>query len=140
MLRLEVLAGGDALRQERLTRSLRDDLVALDGVTVEFADAQASLADGCKGGWTADVLLWTSIAASARPASQLLITAIKEWCAKERHRTVKVTDGDRSIELSGRPDEASERLVREFLRTCEEGETGEKRIKSQKDNKSGRRR
>ncbi|MFJ7996578.1 hypothetical protein ACIQ7D_05360 [Streptomyces sp. NPDC096310] len=50
----------------------------------------------------------------ARPASQILITLIKEWCAKERHRKVVVTVGDDSIEITGRPDAAQERLVREF--------------------------
>ncbi|MFD4337748.1 hypothetical protein ACFWPP_11230 [Streptomyces anulatus] len=39
---------------------------------------------------------------------------IKEWCAKERHRKVVVTVGDDSIKITGRPDAAQERMVREF--------------------------
>ncbi|UWM47611.1 hypothetical protein N0X72_00545 [Streptomyces carpaticus] len=59
--------------------------------------------------------LWAATAATvARPASQVLITLIKEWCARERHRKVVVTVGDDSIEITGRPDAAQERMVREF--------------------------
>ncbi|WP_405614384.1 hypothetical protein OG292_16660 [Streptomyces sp. NBC_01511] len=47
-------------------------------------------------------------------ASQVLITLIKEWCAKERHRKVAVTIAGDSIEITGRPDTARERMVREF--------------------------
>ncbi|MDP9849786.1 effector-associated constant component EACC1 [Streptosporangium lutulentum] len=120
-MRLEVLAGGDTVRQERLTRTLHEKLAETDGIAVEFAVPQAAPAgDGRKAGITADVILWVTVAASARPASQLLITAIKEWCATERHRKVLVTHGERSIEISGRPDEAQERLVREFLRDADE--------------------
>lgn len=119
-VRLEVLAGGDGLRQERLTRELRDELARIDGVTVEFAAVQAAPGSGHKGAMTAEVALWVTIAASARPVSQLLITVVKEWCAVERHRKVSVSEGERSIEISGRPDAAQERLVREFLRNDEE--------------------
>ncbi|MFH8885827.1 hypothetical protein [Streptomyces californicus] len=59
--------------------------------------------------------LWAATtAAVARPASQVLITLIKEWCAKERHRKVVVTVGDDSTKITGRPDAAQERMVREF--------------------------
>ncbi len=119
-VRLEVLAEGDTLRQERLTRALREELARLDGVTVEFATAQAAPADGRKSGATADMALWVTLAAAARPTSRLLITAIKEWCSVERNRKVSLSDGERLIEISGRPDAAQERLVREFLRDGEE--------------------
>ncbi|MEU0519098.1 hypothetical protein [Streptosporangium sp. NPDC006007] len=119
-VRLEVLAGGDGLRQERLTRELRDELARVNGVTVEFAAAQAVPESGRKGGTAAEMVLWVTVAASARPVSQMLITVIKEWCAVERHRKVSVSEGERSIEISGRPDAAQERLVREFLRNGEE--------------------
>ncbi|MEV7008937.1 hypothetical protein [Streptosporangium sp. NPDC051022] len=119
-VRLEVLTGGDSLRQERLTRALRDELVRVDGVTVEFEVTRAVPADGRKSAVAAEAVLWMTLAASARPVSQLLITAIKEWCAVERHRKVSLSDGERSIEISGRPDAAQERLVREFLRDDEE--------------------
>ena len=39
--RLEVLASGDALRRERLTRSLRDDLAHIDGLDLTLAPASA---------------------------------------------------------------------------------------------------
>ncbi|WP_242488470.1 hypothetical protein [Streptomyces sp. DSM 110735] len=59
--------------------------------------------------------LWAATtAAVVRPASQVLITLIKEWCAKERHRKVVVTIAGDSIEITGRPDAAQERMVRAF--------------------------
>lgn len=114
--KLVILAGDDALRQERLTRALRDELSTIDGLTVEFIDGLVEAQEGHKGGAIAEVALWVGMAAVARPASQLLITTIKEWCAKERHRKVEITRGDgSSIVLVGRPDKAQERMVDKFL-------------------------
>lgn len=120
--RLQVLSGGDPLREERLTRSLRDALADLEGVTVRLASGHGQTADGSKGGVVADLSLWAAVAYSAKPASQLLATAVKEWCAKERHRKVRIVRGDRSIEIQGHPDEAQERLVHEFLAADRDGE------------------
>ncbi|MGW2591918.1 hypothetical protein ACWCXC_16860 [Streptomyces sp. NPDC001515] len=107
--------GGDTLRQERLTRDLHDTLHGTDGLVVGFHDADGPTEPGHKGAPVGDVALWAATtAAVARPASQVLITLIKEWCAKERHRKVVVTVGDDSIKITGRPDAAQERMVREF--------------------------
>ncbi|MFD4023099.1 hypothetical protein ACFWRV_06165 [Streptomyces sp. NPDC058576] len=112
---LTVPAGGDTLRQERLTRDLHDSLRRTDDLVVGFHDTAGATETGRKGTGVGEVALWAATtAAVARPASQILITLIKEWCAKERHRTVVVTVGDDSIEITGRPDAAQERLVREF--------------------------
>ncbi|WP_328634220.1 hypothetical protein [Streptomyces sp. NBC_00356] len=112
---LAVPTGGDTLRQERLTRDLHDALNRADGLVVGFHDADAPAAPGHKGAGVGEVALWaTGAAAVARPASQVLITLIKEWCAKERHRKVVVTVGGDSIEITGRPDAAQERMVRDF--------------------------
>ncbi|QXJ26461.1 hypothetical protein AGRA3207_002451 [Actinomadura graeca] len=62
-----------------------------------------------------EVALWVLGAATARPASQVLITLIKEWSTRERHRRVEISYGDDQVTLTGRPDDAQERLVREFL-------------------------
>ncbi|MFG3409420.1 hypothetical protein [Streptomyces sp. NPDC048142] len=115
---LTVATGGDTLRQERLTRDLHDTLHRADGLVVGFHDADGPAEPGRKGTGVGEVALWAATtagaAAVARPASQVLITLIKEWCAKERHRRVVVTVGDDSIEITGRPDAAQERMVREF--------------------------
>jgi len=112
---LTATTGGDTLRQERLTRDLHDSLRRADDLVVGFHDADGPAEPGSKGTGVGEVALWaTATAAVARPASQVLVTLIKEWCAKERHRKVVVTVGDDSIEITGRPDAAQERMVREF--------------------------
>ncbi|MEU6145238.1 hypothetical protein ABZ848_33425 [Streptomyces sp. NPDC047081] len=114
--RLVVPAGGDALRQERLTRDLYAALHEAEGVAVGFADAGQPSEPGHKGTGAGEVALWAATAtAIARPASQVLITAIKEWCARDRHRKVEVTYDGRSVAITGRPDAAQERVVRDFL-------------------------
>lgn len=85
-----------------------------DDLVVGFRDAHGPTEPGSKGTGVGEVALWAATAAVARPASQVLITLIKEWCAKERHRKVVVTVGDDSIKITGRPDAAQERMVREF--------------------------
>ncbi|GHE66769.1 hypothetical protein ABZ690_13980 [Streptomyces sp. NPDC006967] len=121
--RLVVPTGGDTLRQERLTRDLYDTLRAADGLAVGFADEEASAEPGHKGAGVGEVALWAATAtAVARPASQVLITLIKEWCAKERHRKVEVSYGENSVKITGRPDAAQERMVHEFLARATTGE------------------
>lgn len=113
---LIVPTGGDTLRQERLTRDLHDTLNRTDSLAVGFHDTDGPTELGRKGAGVGEVALWATAAtvAVARPVSQVLITLIKEWCAKERHRKVVVTVGDDSVEITGRPDAAQERMVREF--------------------------
>ncbi|GHE13637.1 hypothetical protein [Streptomyces alanosinicus] len=114
--RLAVPAGGDTLRQERLTWDLHDRLREVDGLVVGFADDDQPAGPGHKGAGVGDVALWaTTATAVARPVSRILITLIKEWCAKERHRQVEVTLEGSSLTITGRPDAAQEHLVREFL-------------------------
>ncbi|MFG2587976.1 hypothetical protein [Streptomyces sp. NPDC048438] len=112
---LTVPTGGDTLRQERLTQDLHESLRRADDLVVGFHDADGPAEPGSKGTTMGEVALWAATTATvARPASQVVITLIKEWCAKERHRKVVVTVGDDSIEITGRPDTAQERMVREF--------------------------
>ncbi|MEU7414601.1 MULTISPECIES: hypothetical protein [Streptomyces] len=108
--------GGDALRQERLTRDLYDSLREADGLTVGLSEGEGLAEPGRKGAGAGDVALWAATAtAVARPASRVLITLIREWCAKERHRKVEVTYEGHSVRITGRPDAVQERMVREFL-------------------------
>jgi hypothetical protein len=92
--RLVVPTGGDALRQERLTRDLYEALRESGSLAVGFEDGEKPVEAGRKGAGPADVALW---AAASMPAAHVLITLIKEWCAKERLRTVKVAYRGRSI-------------------------------------------
>ncbi|MBV9022314.1 MAG: hypothetical protein JO362_00565 [Streptomycetaceae bacterium] len=114
---LVVSVGSDALRQERLTRDLHDALREVDcGLVVEFADDGQPVSPGHKGAGVGDIALWaTTATAVARPASRVLIALIKEWCARERHRQVKVTYEGNSVTITGRPDAAQERMIRDFL-------------------------
>lgn len=114
--RLAVPTGGDTLRQERLTWDLHDTLHEVDGLIVEFADDHKPADTEQKGPGVGDVALWAATAAAvARPASRVVITLLKEWCAKERHRQVEVTYKGHSVTVKGRPDAAQERMVREFM-------------------------
>ncbi|MEV4644911.1 hypothetical protein [Saccharopolyspora sp. NPDC049357] len=112
--RLEVLAGGDPLREERWTRSLRDDLVQVDGITVDFV-RQAPGAPGSKGGVLADLALAVAAVATSKPLAGVLTTAITEWCSREQHRKVRITRGDAELEITGKPHADQQQLVREFM-------------------------
>ncbi|MFE2380835.1 hypothetical protein [Streptomyces misionensis] len=120
--RLEVLAGGDTLRQERLTRNLQDALQRAGAADTTFLTAEegAPRHDGRKGGVVSEITALGVAAAAARPASRVLIELIKEWCAKDRHRKVEITTGDRSITVTGRPDDTQERIIRAFLGHADE--------------------
>ncbi|MGW2651001.1 hypothetical protein ACWC2T_40500 [Streptomyces sp. NPDC001393] len=122
---LVVPAGGDALRQERLTRDLCAALSEAENLEVGFVDGQAKTEPGHKGAGAGDIALWaTTATALARPASQVLITAIKEWCAKERHRKVEVTYDGHTVAITGRPDPAQERMILDFLDKVGPGRSG----------------
>ncbi|CAL9437742.1 hypothetical protein [Streptomyces sp. enrichment culture] len=113
---LVVPTGGDALRQERLTRDLCAALHGTEGVVAGFTEDDAAVQPGHKGAGVGEVALWAATAtAVAKPSSQVLITAIKEWCARDRHRKVEVTYDGHSVAITGRPDAAQERAVHEFL-------------------------
>ncbi|MGA5818818.1 hypothetical protein ACPC54_13290 [Kitasatospora sp. NPDC094028] len=124
--RLEVLAGGDTLRQERLTRDLQDALRRAGAPETAYLTAETAPAnDGRKGGALTEITALGLAAAAARPASRVLIELIKEWCAKDRHRKVEITDGERSLTVTGRPDEAQERIIQAFLDRADEPGTSE---------------
>lgn len=123
---LVVPTGGDALRQDRLTRDLHDTLQNADGLTVGFADGDQSVEPGRKGAGVGDVALWAATAtAIARPASHVLVTLIREWCARDRHRKVDVTYEGHSVTITGRPDAAQERMVNNFLDKVSSGADNE---------------
>lgn len=109
-----VVTSGDVLRHERETRALYAALGAIDGINLDYLTPEIHAEDGRKGG-PAELVLVAALGVAARPVAQLLITAVKEWCATERNRKVVVKDGDRSIEITGRPDAAQGRMIDRFL-------------------------
>ncbi|KAB2339665.1 hypothetical protein [Actinomadura rudentiformis] len=122
--RLEALTDGDTLRQERLTRHLHDTLEQAAGIAVRFAEADAQPDPGSKGALSGDVALWAAVAAGGQQAARIMVTLIREWSAQERNRRVKITYRGASITISGKPDEAQERLIKEFLDRTD-GERGD---------------
>lgn len=118
LYRIEVLADGDPLRSERLTRSLRDDLVQLDEVSVDFASGTSDT-PGSKGGALTELALIVAGMASSKPLAGVLTTTISEWCNRGRRRKVRITRGDSALEITGNPDIAQQQLAREFMEKFE---------------------
>ncbi|MEV5650225.1 hypothetical protein AB0L57_18415 [Nocardia sp. NPDC052254] len=111
-IHIRVIAG-DTFRAERLTRDLRRTLSTVDGLDVGFAIADhPARAEGEKSAGSADLLLSAAVTVpTATAITRVLVTAIREWCARERNRKVEVT-GDGSVVITGGVDEQTERIVR----------------------------
>jgi hypothetical protein len=122
---VRVIAGDDTLRQERLTRDLHNELQKVSGISVGFVEGDADVGEGRKGGLAGDVALWAAVTAVGRQTSQVLMTLIREWCARERHRKVEVTVNGVSVSISGQPDEAQERIARSLLEQAAEVRSGD---------------
>lgn len=86
ILQVEIIAGSDVLRHERLTRDLYDELSTLDGFYVAFGAAAALAGEGRKGTVETVLPLIVTFTALGRPTAQVLITAIQEWCARDSRR------------------------------------------------------
>jgi hypothetical protein len=122
---IRVITGDDALRQERLTRELHDELQKTDGVGVGFVTQATDVGGERKGGLVGDVALWAAVASAGRQTSQILITLVREWCARDRHRKVEVTHNGSSVTIVGRPDDAQERIVQAFLERAADSTPGD---------------
>ncbi|MFI0466584.1 hypothetical protein ACH347_21100 [Saccharopolyspora sp. 5N102] len=113
---LEVVADGNAILGERLTRSLRAELNEIADVEVEFADSTTATAAGAKGGLAADLALWVFLGgAGVKALTPVVVAGIKAWSERERNRKVRLTRGDETLEIQGKPDAAQERIVTKFL-------------------------
>lgn len=122
---IQVITGDDTLRQERLTRALHDELQKADGLGVGFVEQAADMGGERKGGLAGDVALWAAVTAAGRQTSQVLIALIREWCARDRHRKVEVTHNGSAVTITGRPGEAQERMVRDFLEHAAKNASGD---------------
>jgi hypothetical protein len=117
-LLLEVSAGGDPLRKERLTRDLQnvlqsDQALAAAGVSVIVAPPPPA-PPGAKGTFEAVLTLLAAGAPYAQPAADVLTSAIEKWCSRDRRVTVRLRDGDRSVDVVGDPTPEQEALIKEF--------------------------
>ncbi|SRR6266851_5367215 len=117
-----ILTDGDVLRRERLARSLFADLSAADGLEVRFAPEDGlPPGAGAKGaGMVADASLWVFLTASVQAGARVLLSVIQAWSEREKHRVVRVTVKDRTIEISPAVTQSQERLVDMLLR-CDKG-------------------
>ena len=117
-VQLEVSAGGDPLREERLTRDLHkaliaDEALAAAGVSVTPAPPPPPR-PGSKGTVETLVTLLLAGAPYAQPTADILTSAIEKWCARDRRVTVRLRDGDRSVDVVGDPTPEQEALIKKF--------------------------
>ncbi|WP_341717026.1 hypothetical protein QQG74_24215 [Micromonospora sp. FIMYZ51] len=115
---VQILADGDVLRAERLARSLIRDLAAVASLDVRPAEAGSSSAPpGAKGTELLnDASMWVFLTAGAHASARVLLATIQAWLERDRNRRVRLTIGDRSIELPATTTASQERLVKLFLR------------------------
>lgn len=108
-LRVEVI-DDDALRVERLTRALKRELDASDGISADYADLESAAPAGSKGSVVSEVL--DVVALWGWPlAAPLVAEAIKAWLRKEGRARVRLTVGTNTIEIDGDPTPAQEKLM-----------------------------
>ena len=116
---VQVLADGDVLRGERLARSLCADLEAVEDVDVQFAATEPAGDPSVKGPGLADASLWVFLTASVSATARVLVLAIQAWVQRDKHRLVRVTMGERAIEIPSQPTPEQARLLEAFLREVE---------------------
>ena len=117
--------GSDTARLDDLTLSLRDELLNLDVEGVERLKA-GEAPDGARAVDLAAVgALIVTLGQSGALVAKVVNT-IREWLKRdpEPMRTVKVTLGDRTIELSAASSDQQERLIAEFIRAAGEHPDG----------------
>lgn len=117
-VRLAVLAGDDPRRIEQLTADLEtalksDRRLHETGVTITHPSVRQR--PHGKGVVQDAVAVLQASAPIAGPALGALATAVVTWCARDRRATVRVTEGERSIEISGDPSGAQQAVLDRFL-------------------------
>ena len=105
--RLMVPAGGDALRQERLTRDLYAALHQAEGVAVGFADVGQPSEPGHKGAGVGEVALWAATATAMVRPCPCRIPHPRRW-----DRVWALAEADRVAGIAWR------RLARHDDRSC----------------------
>ncbi|WP_028661367.1 effector-associated constant component EACC1 [Nocardioides insulae] len=111
-------AGGDTEATDELVDHLRWELLELDVAAVSPVPATPA-PPGSKGvDMAAAAALLVQVRGSVE-AVRLVVSAVRAWFSRSRDPglSVKVTIGDRTLELSRATVEQQERLVQEFLRS-----------------------
>jgi Flp pilus assembly CpaE family ATPase len=118
-------SGADPERLDELTLMLRDELLNLDVDDVEqVRDGEAP--SGTRGLELAALGALLVTLNQSTDVVAHVVNTIREWLKRdpEPTRTVRVTLGDRTIELSAASNEQQDRLVAEFVRASGGGKDG----------------
>jgi hypothetical protein len=118
MLRLEVVAGADPLRLERLTEDLRTTISndkTLRSAGVVAQRPMGSSHAGSKGSAQDVATILLETAPFALPVLSALADVIGRWCARDRRSTVRISHGDRSMEITGDPTPEQRAAIERFL-------------------------
>ncbi|MCM3922815.1 hypothetical protein ND748_14240 [Frankia sp. AiPs1] len=120
ILKIEMPEDSDVFRSERMARSLRADLASVPGLILGPGPAGTHPAQAktqAKGpAVPTDPTLWIFGATALGTLSRMVVDVVKAWCARDRHRSVRLVNGEKSVEVTGRPDAAQERIIEDFLR------------------------
>ena len=117
-VRVELVdSDADAELLDRMTRDLRAELLDLDVDDVTSVLAPAP--PGSKGMDVAAAAALLVHTQDSLAALRVVVTAVRAWLSrgKQPELSVRVTIGDRTLELSSATAEQQERLVEEFLRS-----------------------
>ncbi len=119
ILKIEIPDDGDVFRSERMARSLRADLASVPGLILRPGSAGTHPAQAKGPAVPTDPTLWIFGATAVGTLSRMVVDVVKAWCARDRHRSVRLVNGERTVEVTGRPDAAQERIIENFLRDTE---------------------
>jgi hypothetical protein len=104
----------DQLRAERLTRSLKRELDAVDGVVVRYTETQSSTPEHAKGGVLQDALE-VSIVGVWPVCAPLLAETVKAWLHREPSARVRITADWDHLEIDGDPTPEQAKLLHALL-------------------------
>ena len=114
--------GADPVRLEELTTRLRSELLNLDVNDVE----RVSAGDAPEGSRAIELAAVGALIVTMEQSGVLVakvVSTIREWLKRdpEPTRAVKITLGDRTIELTAASSGQQDRLVEEFIRAAGSG-------------------
>lgn len=109
----------DPLRAERLTRSLKRALDAVEGVTIDYVVTQGANFERAKGGVVHEVLE-ASIVGVWPVCAPLLAEAVKSWLRREQGSRVRISVGWDHVEIEGEPTPEQTKLLLALLEQQEE--------------------
>ena len=118
-------AGSDPARLDELTNRLREELLDLDVDDVE----RVSAGEAPAGTRAIELAAIGALLVTMQQSGVLVakvVNTIREWLKRdpEPTRAVKITLGDRTIELTAASSEQQDKLVAEFVRASGGGKDG----------------